>query len=1210
MSDTKLKREDEIDQRAQEMFANHPDLQSDLSSKEQALGDSYAKAGTDQAEAFANDPANASKNIDTLRDKEDNPFNFPEDAPPPDTRSLKQRVTGFFTSKKGATTGIIGGFGIAGIVLSTLFGHFTALINIESNAIDTNDSRSSILDRRMVKWLDKKTSSGDSSGCKVMTKYKCRMGRMPNKMLSRLSAQGIKPLDADGKEITISSESGYADKNPAKYEVPTKNGTKVIEASSLAKEYRKNVHLRSSFKKAYNMRYRAWVGKTIRTIFYNKFNLRQDGGIASDDKKLSPDTVDKELDTRLDSSSSRNVDASKKAFSERFKNFIRKDVGRKVKSSGGSAVLLAGGAYCLAVNAPRIVAGTYRAIQLVQVLALINDVVLSPAGKIKAGDATADEVSALGNKLTETVDGKSALDSPILLSAMGVNGSKTGPSKYAPGYAIYSSPLVKKSGSLGSASKGACNKITSPEAQVAAVAIEAGIAASSAGTAEVLFMAVRAGVKAAVFFGIIDIALQIITSNPIFDKLTEEAFQLATKAVGNYVEGARGEKLGDALGVGLFAYFSMSGLKSGSGVLKKDQIGGFNKAMAEVDNEYREEAIATLSPFDTSSRYTLMGSLVSKLSVSGFFSANPAHILSSAGSLMLSAPSTLLSPIASATDEDTTAALNRCDNNAMFDIEDDIGVNPAGYPCVGIPAEYLDMSIDDVYSQVKDDTDEDTGEWKSDGKIAEIQTDCSDASLDAISGCTITDTKRAAQSLYQYDKNVSDILDGTDDDPETGSVQTGAGSEFRVASFNVLGASHTEGPKKNKKGFSNSSERIKRSMEVITSNNFQIVGLQELESNQADAIHKGLTNFDHTTVGKGSDQIIWDTTKFSKITQGTWKSAYFGGAIDEPWVKLKDIDTGQTLYVMNVHDPINRGQGNAKTRYENALKHLEQVKKLSASAPVVFTGDFNEGYTKNAGSGALSNAKTTYCVLVGDGTMNDAYDLTVPRESGCPDHTKDRTAPNTGQIDHIYLSADLKASTFKGIKGGNSTNGSDHPTVYSDVVIPSSSSDGENSGTGGDITWPVDKKWWNSNRADFLGAHFANSGTWTNGIDSLADDISSPPSGAPVYAMMGGAVSKPDLGGHGLAITTKVKGGAVEVAYAHGPRTDHKTSYNAGDLIMHIGCLGNCYGPHLHIDMSFTPTGGGKRGVCPQDVFLAMDKGETIDWNALSLKAKPRCGRT
>lgn len=168
--------------------------------------------------------------------------------------------------------------------------------------------------------------------------------------------------------------------------------------------------------------------------------------------------------------------------------------------------------------------------------------------------------------------------------------------------------------------------------------------------------------------------------------------------------------------------------------------------------------------------------------------------------------------------------------------------------------------------------------------------------------------------------------------------------------------------------------------------------------------------------------------------------------------------------------------------------------------------------------------------------------------------------------------------------------------------IDGSSPPVDESSFSGDIAWPLDKKWYLSAKTDWLGPHTAVSGTWTNGVDSLAVDIGTPPDATPVYAMLGGTVSKADLGGHGLAIKSQVDGGTLEIAYAHGPRFNNKTSYQAGERISEIGCLGNCGSGHLHIDMAYNG-----KGICPQDVFIAMEKNEPINWTELTTKAQAPC---
>jgi surface antigen len=66
--------------------------------------------------------------------------------------------------------------------------------------------------------------------------------------------------------------------------------------------------------------------------------------------------------------------------------------------------------------------------------------------------------------------------------------------------------------------------------------------------------------------------------------------------------------------------------------------------------------------------------------------------------------------------------------------------------------------------------------------------------------------------------------------------------------------------------------------------------------------------------------------------------------------------------------------------------------------------------------------------------MNDSYDLSVSRAVKCPNKPKKGTS---NYIDHIYLSPEIKVTTFKSLEGGYTNNGSDHPTVYADIAIPS-----------------------------------------------------------------------------------------------------------------------------------------------------------------------------
>lgn len=222
-----------------------------------------------------------------------------------------------------------------------------------------------------------------------------------------------------------------------------------------------------------------------------------------------------------------------------------------------------------------------------------------------------------------------------------------------------------------------------------------------------------------------------------------------------------------------------------------------------------------------------------------------------------------------------------------------------------------------------------------------------------------------------------------------------------------------------------------------------------------------------------------------------------------------------------------------------------------------------------------------------DSTAGDGGECFIPEKtSGYTDEEQTKIDMYNHYIDQRVL--------------GTMENGyTSQPTVSGSTSAPTGS---DTTGQlAGELAWPMSKSLFDKNKTDWLDKHSANSGTWTSGVRSLAVDISAT-TGTPVYAMLGGTVTKADLGGHGVLISSSIQGGTLKIAYAHGPRINQNTTYNAGDQIMTSGCLGNCFGPHLHIDMAFNG-----KGVCPQDVFIAMNNNQMPDFAALAAKASAPC---
>ncbi|HRJ06809.1 MAG TPA: endonuclease/exonuclease/phosphatase family protein [Candidatus Saccharibacteria bacterium] len=433
----------------------------------------------------------------------------------------------------------------------------------------------------------------------------------------------------------------------------------------------------------------------------------------------------------------------------------------------------------------------------------------------------------------------------------------------------------------------------------------------------------------------------------------------------------------------------------------------------------------------------------------------------------------------------------------------------------------------------------------------------------------------------------------------TSTDDTTGGISFKAATFNILHA-----PDKDWRS------RLTKSVNALKSKQIDIAGLQEARPEQQTlfktaAYGGGTYDMYPSSAGKsGANQnpdsvVIWNKSKF-ELVKGTQKSIkYAGGDRKVNIAKLKYIEggaSGPEFYILNTHDPVDKqatDEGGPQNRKDNNELYYRTIKNELTDAPIVFTGDFNSKFTVEAsGNKPLGGKKENlaYCILTRENLLVHASDAQQGKK-GC-NSTKDVLGRN--DVDHIFISPSMTAGDYGVVNRG--TNGGDHEMVFAEIGIPDE---------GGELAWPVDKKYWLADRADFLGPHTADSDTFTGVGRSLAADIGSPPDGSSVYAMLGGRVTGASLGGHGLIISTAIQGGVLEVAYAHGPRTGLENEYKAGDTIMRIGCLGNCEGGHLHVDMAFNG-----KGVCPQDVFLALDKGQMPDFNALTKKAVAPCGRS
>lgn len=608
-----------------------------------------------------------------------------------------------FAKKRGGIIGLIAIFGISGGILASFFGPASMLISLAENATLTNDSSSTALERRFMKVFGYTTSDNDTFCAKSTKNIKCKMGRISNKALTQLEKKGVAAFPADANR----KKTGYPTKNPTGYTIDLKDGSapKNIAAKDLPGFLAKNPKFAAKVLGvggAFNLRVSAWTGKHITQKLYNKFNLTRKGGLADGtSKRLSPSerlaAATKKLREKIPGASKIG------GVVDGVKAKVETHLGAAKK--GGTAYVSAV-ASCIGVKAPGYIAAGVAAVQLAQILPIGMDVILSPGSKAKASGVeannsiTSEDMDTVGTLLTNKTpresDGKmtSALDSPILQASLGVNTAKPAVSKdYTPGFSVLTSPLVIAAHQVDKALAPACNSIMSPTAMYTALAIDS---------------ATTVALSLTVIGGIIKVIGSLVISEIVAEVAKDVAGDTAKAVVvdlakNDKIEKAQGQALGDELGISMASFFSSGGMSRSLPVLKESQVGDFQTAQLENEAFQREMDIASLSPFDTSSKYTFLGSIVSnaRLAVlsSGSYTGN---IFSSLPGLMnFSRASLSLN-----TNAATNFSANYCGYAEDFGLTtkspaDTPAINMAGLPCTGLTATQMNMDTGEAIDLIQ-----------------------------------------------------------------------------------------------------------------------------------------------------------------------------------------------------------------------------------------------------------------------------------------------------------------------------------------------------------------------------------------------------------------------------------------------------------------------------------------------------------------------------
>lgn len=271
---------------------------------------------------------------------------------------------------------------------------------------------------------------------------------------------------------------------------------------------------------------------------------------------------------------------------------------------------------------------------------------------------------------------------------------------------------------------------------------------------------------------------------------------------------------------------------------------------------------------------------------------------------------------------------------------------------------------------------------------------------------------------------------------ETGSSPAGS---FVIATYNVLGASHSDGG--NRAYERDSDPRMDKAIKVMEQSGFDVIGLQEFE-------HKQRTMFLSRTNGAygiypssakyGSDRtsansIVWRSERFELVRGFERPFVYFGGNENTiPVILLRDTETGDEFYVTNTHDPANtrRWHDQERFRIENARRHKSFVASLrDEGLPVFLVGDLNSTFQVRPDKDRAGRSQLPYCILTDGGVLHNAYDVLRDRQGpACP------TTDMSGPVDHIYVTPGVGVTNWDVIRSDDAKFASDHYPVSATVT--------------------------------------------------------------------------------------------------------------------------------------------------------------------------------
>jgi endonuclease/exonuclease/phosphatase family metal-dependent hydrolase len=1231
MPDT-LRREDEIDQRAGDLFNPH----SDLKSIKDAENSGNVQSEVNKNSTSEGDTSNSATSAARSAESTSAGFINNVSGSTQDKKKFNLRAT----LKKRGPIGLIlllvgmGGIGMSLLSPALLLIHFNKTLTEKFNdQLAVMDYRSKLI---LKKQLGKSTTAGVCSPVKIKCKYRT-IGPIQRKKLERA-----------GFKLEPDENKSFGRTKPSTIEFEGRT----ITASNLLNEAINDPNLRSALRHGYNPLLAGFsdavAGKVFAALGLKKTKNITPSSNEEDMKKQVKDTASGEAAAKdapgrpIANEDGTYSDADGKTISksqydglntaassiaeeidgrESLGSLAKKTALKSSIKGAFTSTALGAGAVdtaCSAWNVIRVAAAAakvYQSRQLIRYAFAFRNT----ADSMIAGDATPEEVSYMSKTLTSINDeGKSATDSDgyryaaygdsfnpgnfiqagsknnLTDEEVAANEIKNETSKYVNGQIVQGNAMASLVGFISGDKSNAVDKADDA----------CGFVKSWKGQA-IVWTATVGGLAAAFFTGGVSVGAGQIAQTAAMGAASVALGILAPKLIdlakGDVITGdENGNEAGNAIVSGSGALNAQMSQARALGPLKKDDAVRYANATNTVLADYAEEDRLTRSPFDASSKNTFLGSIVNSLAPTASKLSGSGGVTSIANLL----PNSLKKFSTTASAKTSASEFESCQDHEYK--SRDLAADPFCNLRYGIktssftkdPEEVVDFMVSKGQITSEEDPTPQDKYQEFITKCIERKTSIGDKSDGSDPGdeC-IVGNAGADEEMYEMFRLFyidTSIIEGMEYE---GPTQSGGSTGVKAMTYNIRSSRLT----------GNVKERSSMVAQTISSSGANIVGLQEAEDDQVKEITGGVSGFTKHSVATRT--ILWKTSDFKEEDSGE-----FGvpkQSLSRPnkmaWVKLKSTSGGM-IYVIDIHPDVD----SRANRVATAETVIKLIKDKMTDAPVLVLGDMNSddnGGNDSEVYNVFKDAGLAYTLDNTNNRVNSEYRTT--HDIG-KDPSKDDKAPH---IDQIHFQGEgIVTNEWKTIVDEKTRDASDHNPVIVDLTIPGIAAGNQNV-VAGDLTWPVDKKFWTTSKNTFLKPH-NGAGTFTSpGTSGIAADLGLP-KGTPVYSIAGGKVTKKPLGrsgrqcagdpngndNGGLMIESEIQGGKLSVAYAHGYDVTSKSTVSAGEQIMLLGKVGNACGPHLHIDMSFN-----NKNICPQYVFRALGTGLTPDLKDLAAKSNGSC---